>query len=46
MISLDWSSVVFKLIIVVEKLKKKANVWAADLRIVEIPDNVDYEIEE
>lgn len=34
------------LIAVVEKLGKEANGTCADLKIVEIPDGVDYEIEE
>jgi hypothetical protein len=31
---------------VVEELGKKANGWAADLQIVEIPDDIDYEIDD
>ena len=34
------------LIKIVEKLKEKANTICSSLKIIEIPDNVDYEIEE
>ena len=35
-----------RLVAVVEELGKKANTWVSSLKIVEIPDDVDWVIEE
>lgn len=35
-----------KIVEVVEKLGKKANGYCADLKVVEIPDGIEYEIDE
>ena len=35
-----------RLIAVVEELGKEANTWASSLKVVEVPDDVDWTIEE